>query len=120
LGKLFPVGPAETVAGSVNLIKFTVNAEIIILDKAIKIMGRFDRCRIGPGVVVTHMNPGLVDIGGAFKRRIFPFQNQHPLTPLATGLRGIQTVKTGADDYFIPNDFVYGHLIAPAPSVQRH
>ena len=92
------VGPGKVGAGGVDLVKVGAQAETVILAEPLKIAGALDGGGVAAGVMVAHVDAGLVDVGGPHKRRGVPLEHQHPLAPPAALQRRVQAVQPGADD----------------------
>ena len=84
LSEFIGIGPAEMGTGGIYLVKLRQAAKTIVFAEALKIMGAFDRRGKASGIVVAHMHPCLINVGGTLERRIITFQHQDPLPPFST------------------------------------
>ena len=112
------VGPRKVGAGGVDLVEFGVQAETVIPAEPFEIMGALDGRGVATGIVVPHMHPGLVDVGGPHERRWVPLQYQDTLACCTAFLRRVEAVEPGTEDHFIiihillfPSRFITSPLI---------
>ena len=106
--ELLGVGPGEVGTGGVDLVKLGKQTEAVVTTEPLEIPGALDSGGVTAGVVIAHMHPGLVDIGGPHEGAGVLFQHQHPLAAGAALLGGVEPVQPRAH-----NDFVPGHTRPP-------
>ena len=100
------VGPGKVSAGGVDLVELGVQAEAVIPAETLEVMGALDGCGVAAGIVVPHMHPGLVDIGGPHEGRRVTLQYQDALARCAAFLRRVEAVEPCAEDDFIQYSYL--------------
>ena len=98
----FPgIRPGKMTGCSVDLLKFVVYAEAVILHETLKIPGRLHGRGERSGIMISHMHTGLIDISRPRKGCLLYLKHRDLLPLFAAVERRVQAIQPRADDQFI-------------------
>lgn len=96
--ELAGVRPRVPAGNRVHLLEPSADAETVVFDETFEIPLGLHRGGDGPGIMVSLMDPCLVDVGRTHKRSRVTLQDGYTLPSLSTVKCSVQTVKTGSYD----------------------